>query len=86
MNFHVDEHVDVHLHVHKHVHAHPHVGADVDIHIHVHLDRDRGEEGAGFPTTFLLGLIFLRLQMTWIKSELYHLKVTKRIYSCICAS
>lgn len=39
----------------------------------------------GLPL-FLLGLIFVGFQMTWIMYEFYHLKVTKHFCSCASRS
>ena len=36
-------------------------------------------EGLCSPTIFFAWVDFLRLQMTWIMYEFYHLKVTKRV-------
>lgn len=44
------------------------------------------EGGAGRATTFFTWVNFLGLQMSWIMHEFYHLKVTKHICFCICAS
>ena len=43
-------------------------------------------DGEGLATTFIAGIYYLALQLTWKKYGFYYLKVINGVYSCIFAS